>query len=172
MSRSKVEKLGDSIAIFDLPNKETKDTNATLAAIQTLEKRSFPSSESLVMKLEASKRNSRVIYAQTSSSVIVGYLLYISTSNNLRIHKVCVAETFRRRKIATRMITRVCKVAEKVGKEIDLWVDEARIPGRECYVACGFREDGPVVVDYYGPGRNGIRMVWSSGVSDEVMQAL
>jgi len=151
-----------SITISDLPNKDTKETNVILAAIQSLEKRSFPSSESLSIKAEASKRNAHVVYAQTPSSAIIGYLLYISTSNNMRIHKVCVAEAFRRHKIATRMITRVCVVAEKMGKEIDLWVDEARIPARGCYAACGFREVGPVVMDYYGPGRNGIRMVWSS----------
>lgn len=57
------------------------------------------------------------------------------------------------------LIERVCEVARKTGKDIDLWVDEARIGARKCYSKVGFEEVGQVVMDYYGPGRNGIRMV-------------
>lgn len=59
------------------------------------------------------------------------------------------------------MIRQVCEVAQKAGKGIDLWVDEARLPARECYNICGFIQAGDVVVDYYDPGRNGLRMTWS-----------
>jgi len=59
------------------------------------------------------------------------------------------------------MIRQVCEIAQKAGKDIDLWVDEARVPARECYITCGFMQAGDVVVDYYGPGRNGLRMIWS-----------
>ena len=57
------------------------------------------------------------------------------------------------------LIHAVCDVAQKSGKDIDLWVDEARIVARECYAKIGFERAGEVVPDYYGSGRNGIRMV-------------
>ena len=61
------------------------------------------------------------------------------------------------------LIERVCEVARKGGKDVDLWVDEGRVAARECYRKIGFEEAGGVVEDYYGPGRNGMRMVWNCG---------
>ena len=88
--------------------------------------------------------------------------LFISTlSSGLRIHKVCIAEAFRRQHVATKLIQRVCGIAQKAGKDVDLWVDEGRVPARQCYVSCGFVQAGDVVIDYYGPGRNGVRMIWT-----------
>lgn len=150
----------NSVTISVLPEKLKKSANDFLAAIQSLERRTFPSSEGLSISTETSKRNTQLLYAQ-SSSEIIGYLIYINTSSGLRIHKVCVAESFRRQGIASKMIRQVCQVAQKAGKGIDLWVDEARLPARECYSICGFIQAGDVVVDYYGPGRNGLRMTWS-----------
>jgi ribosomal protein S18 acetylase RimI-like enzyme len=150
---------GDGISIFTLPEKLKKSPNDILNAIQSLERRTFPSSECLAILAETSKRNTQLLYAQSSSG-IVGYLVFIHTPGGLRIHKVCIAEAFRRRRIATSLIEKVCDIASKAGKDIDLWVDEARIPARECYIKCGFAHVGETVIDYYGPGRNGIRMVW------------
>ena len=149
----------DGIAIRTLSEKLKKSPNDTLNAIQSLERRTFPSSECLAIITETAKRNSQLLYAQSSSS-IVGYLIFIQAPNGLRIHKVCIAEAFRRQGIATSFVERVCEIASKVGKDIDLWVEEARIPARECYIKCGFAQVGDTVIDYYGPGRNGIRMVW------------
>lgn len=151
----------EDIAIYVLPDKLKKSANDITTAIQSLERRTFPSSESLSITTETSKRNTQLLYAQSSSSTkIIAYLIYINTASGLRIHKVCVAEAFRRQHVATKLIQRVCEIAKKVGKDVDLWVDEGRVAARECYVSCGFGEVGDVVVDYYGPGRNGIRMVW------------
>jgi ribosomal protein S18 acetylase RimI-like enzyme len=150
----------EDITITVLADKLKRSPNNILTAIQSLERRTFPSSECLSIMTEISKRNTQLIYAQSSSSVI-GYLVYINTSSGLRIHKVCVAEAFRRQHIATKLIQRVCGLAHKTGKDIDLWVDEGRLPAIQCYVACGFEQAGDVVIDYYGPGRNGVRMVWT-----------
>jgi ribosomal protein S18 acetylase RimI-like enzyme len=149
----------DDIVIYTLSEKLKKSPNDILSAIQSLERRNFPSSECLAIMTETSKRNAQLLYAQSSSS-IVGYLVFIHAPSGLRIHKVCIAEAFRRRRIATRLIERVCDIARRAGKDIDLWVDEARIPAMECYIKCGFAHVGDTVLDYYGPGRNGIRMVW------------
>jgi len=149
----------NDVTISVLPDRMKKSANDVLNAIQSLERRTFPSSESLSILTETSKRNTQLLYAQ-SSSEIVGYLLYINTSSGLRIHKVCVAEAFRRQGIASRMVRQVCEMAQKAGKDVDLWVDEERVPARQCYTACGFAQAGEVVVDYYGSGRNGIRMIW------------
>ena len=150
----------DDITIHVLADKFKKSSNDILTAIQSLERRTFPSSECLPIITETSKRNTQLIYAQSSSSVI-GYIIYINVSSGLRIHKICVAEAFRRQHIATKLIQRICGLAQKNGKDVDLWVDEGRLPARQCYVACGFMQAGDVVTDYYGPGRNGIRMIWT-----------
>lgn len=150
----------DEVTIFVLPDKLKKTSNDITSTIQSLERRTFPSSECLSIITETSKRNTQLLYAQ-STSTIIGYLIYINTAFGLRIHKVCVAEPFRRQHFATKLVQRVCKLAQKAGKCIDLWVDEGRLPARQCYATCGFMQVGDVVVDYYGPGRNGIRMVWS-----------
>jgi ribosomal protein S18 acetylase RimI-like enzyme len=150
----------DCVSVCTLSEKLKKSPNDILNAIQSLERRTFPSSECLAIIAETSKRNTQLLYAQSSSS-IVGYLIFVHTpGGGLRIHKVCVAEAFRRRGIATDLIERVCDIASKAGKDIDLWVDEARIPARECYIKCGYAQVGDTVIDYYGPRRNGIRMLW------------
>ena len=141
--------------------KVSKQSSDILTSIQYLEKRTFPASEALSIETEVKKRNTRLLYVQSTDS-IAGFLIYIHTPSRLRIHKVCVAEKFRRQGIATALISRVCSVARKTGKDIDLWVDEDRIPARYCYSACGFQRAGASVKDYYGPGRNGMRLVWSS----------
>ena len=151
---------GNGATIATLSDKLKKSPNDILNKIQSLERRTFPSSECLQILAEASKRNTQLIYAQSSGD-IVGYLIYIYVPTGLRIHKVCIAEGFRRQAIATRMIELVCDMGEKGGKNIDLWVDEGRKPARQCYIKCGFTQIGDAVVDYYGPGRNGIRMVWT-----------
>jgi ribosomal protein S18 acetylase RimI-like enzyme len=150
----------DGIVIYTLSDKLKKSPNDILNAIQSLERRTFPSSECLSILAETSKRNTQLIYAQSFAST-VGYLIFIHGPTGLRIHKVCVAEAFRRQDTATRMIERVCEIATKGCKDIDLWVDEARIPARQCYSKHGFAQAGDTIVDYYGPGRNGIRMVWT-----------
>ena len=156
---SETEKT-DDITIFILPDKLKKSSNDILTAIQSLERRTFPSSECLSIISETSKRNTQLLYVQ-SPSVIIAYLIYINTSSGLRIHKVCVAENFRRQRVATKLIQRVCGLAQKAGKDIDLWADEGRVAARQCYATCGFVQAGDVVIDYYGPRRNGIRMIWS-----------
>src|SRR5215471_5865222 len=95
----------ENITITVLPDKLKKSRNDILAAIQSLERRTFPSSECLSIITEISKRNTQLIYAQSLSNV-VGYLIYINTSSGLRIHKVCIAEAFRRQHIATQLIQR------------------------------------------------------------------
>ena len=154
------DESSEEIAISILPDKPTKSTNEILTAIQSLERRTFPTSEALDISKETSKRNTHLLYA-SSASLVIGYLVYINTSSGLRIHKLCVAQSYRRQGVATRLVDHICQVARTSGKDIDLWVDEARVPARECYVKCGFMQIGDVVVDYYAPGRNGIRMVWS-----------
>ena len=160
INKDNVDTVTPDISIQALPSKTSNATEAIISAIQALERRTFPSSECLSITTETAKRNTQLLYAQ-SSSTLIAYLIYINTSSGLRIHKVCVADPFRRKGIATILVERVCQVARNTGKDIDLWVDEARIAARKCYTKLGFKDVGETVVDYYGPGRNGIRMVWT-----------
>jgi|SRR5579859_7260382 len=147
-------------AIHALSEKPSKQKDEILTAIQSLERRTFPSSEALAIATETVKRNTHLLYAQSSAG-IQGYIIYINTASGLRVHKVCVAEKSRRQGIALQLIARVCQVAEKIGKDVDLWVDTARTPARECYLKGGFTEIGNVVKDYYSPGRDAVRMIWT-----------
>jgi ribosomal protein S18 acetylase RimI-like enzyme len=152
-----------AIEIFSLikSSKQATKNALLLQSLQSLERHTFPSSESLSIAAETSKRNTHLLYAQTPSRPIA-YLIYIHSPSGMRIHKVCVAEEYRRRGVATKLITRVCEVARHAGKEVDLWVDEDRRAARECYFRCGFVTRGEMVRDYYGPGRNALRMVWKT----------
>lgn len=154
---------GREFIIDNLSASLAKSPNPIVAAIQSLERKTFPTSEALNIQTEVSKRNSHLTFARPLSpnENIIGYLIYINTSGGLRIHKVCVSEKFRRRRVATTLVECVCEEARKAGKNIDLWVDEKRVAAIQCYINCGFRQAGDTVVDYYGPGRNGLRMVWS-----------
>lgn len=156
------EKIDDFL-IETLRTASAKNSNPIITAIQSLERKTFPSSESLTIQTEISKRNTYILVARLPGSTVpvIGYLIYINTFAGLRIHKVCVGEKFRRRGVAKKLIQCVCDTAKKTGKDIDLWVDENRIGAIQCYTTCGFRQVADVVVDYYGPARNGIRMIWS-----------
>jgi predicted GNAT family acetyltransferase len=159
IAKEKEIPFNDEITTSNVLEKSAKQKPEIVTAIQSLERRIFPSSECLSITTETSKRNTTLLYA-TFQSTIIGYLIYINTASGIRIHKVCVADAFRRHGIATKLIHRVIEVAAKGGKGIDLWVDEARMAARQCYNVNGFVQVGDLVVDYYGPGRNGIRMVW------------
>ena len=97
-----------------LPDKITKSTVNIVSALQSLERRTFPSAEALSISTEVAKRNTKLVYAHASSEP-VGYLIYLNMSSGLRIHKVCVAEAFRRQHVATKLIQHVLKTFMRKG---------------------------------------------------------
>ncbi|KAI5308320.1 hypothetical protein KEM55_006018 [Ascosphaera atra] len=102
----------------------------------------------------------------TSSSAtpnIVAYAVYVRLRTTALLHKVCVAEPYRGRGLGKRLLSHI--IRERLGgasgggcQSVTLWVDEGRPVARRLYEGCGF-EEVERVEGYYGPGRNGCRMV-------------
>ncbi|KAI5809577.1 acyl-CoA N-acyltransferase [Peziza echinospora] len=161
---SKPTRVDLSSSIFvKLPSKGALSP-ALLLSIKNAEKHTFPTSERFDFDSELLKRTTNLYCLYTKESgnkpnpILLGYIVFLRTKALTRIHKVCVVESMRGQGIGTYMVTKVLKELKKGGAgQVDLWVDEARVPARALYKNCGFVEK-ETVLDYYGKGRNGIRM--------------
>ncbi|OCL06591.1 hypothetical protein AOQ84DRAFT_321196 [Glonium stellatum] len=75
------------------------------------------------------------------------------------LHKICVAQPHRQQGIAKAAIALLRSRLEKEGCDsIQLWVDEDRSAARALYASCDFKQVDRCL-DYYGPGRIGLKMV-------------
>lgn len=92
------------------------------------------------------------------SALVIAYLLHARSTGVSLLHKVCVAEKYRRQGLARKMLLTLKLKLEKSGCErIQLWVDWKREAAIDLYQSAGFRRvDG--ARDYYGTGRHGIKM--------------
>lgn len=130
-----------------------------LAAVKQTEKHTFPASEAFDFDSELRKRTTALFCALDSDGELVAYAVYVRTKLVTRIHKVCVVERWRGRGMGRWMMERVLgELRRAAASEVDLWVDVARVPARRLYAACGFAEK-EVVHNYYGAGRDGVRML-------------
>ncbi|KKZ61448.1 hypothetical protein EMCG_03930 [[Emmonsia] crescens] len=98
----------------------------------------------------------------TPTPTIIAYALYVRQKSTALLHKICVAEPFRGQGVGKQLLAYVIeqqlRQQERGCLAVQLWVDEKREAARRLYGSCGFMEvEG--VEDYYGPGRNGVRMV-------------
>jgi ribosomal protein S18 acetylase RimI-like enzyme len=96
--------------------------------------------------------------AHEPSALIVAYILHARSSGASLLHKVCVAEKYRRRGLAQELLKSLKSKLETQGCEkIQLWVDWQREGAIQLYKTLDFRRvDG--ARDYYGSGRHGIKM--------------
>lgn len=139
-----------------------------LDQVKRVEKKIFPKVEALDFDMELTKRNTGLVMvlAGTDSKSckdcsIVAYLLYARLHGiaGALVHKVCVLEVYRRQGLARNLLLFLQDKLRSQGCErLQLWVDEGRQPARCLYESLGF-EISDVVDDYYGAGRNGIKMV-------------
>lgn len=144
-----------------LPGKKLRCSEALVTLIKQTEKRTFPAKEAMDFDAEMKKRNTQLYCAYREDSgvlVLYGYLVYVRSKLVTRIHKVCVVEQHRGKGLGAWMMGRAVEELRKGGAaDVDLWVDLAREPARRLYRGCGF-EDMEVVRDYYGAGRDAVRM--------------
>lgn len=144
------------------------DATSILEQLTRIEKRTFPSSEAFDFNISLwrKKPNARVIYGTLSSSPtseasgkVIAYAVYARMKGTALLHKVCIAEPHRRQGFGKLVMEYVEQRLRREGCwEIHLWVDGEREGARRLYAGCGF-EERERVVDYYGPGRMGIKMV-------------
>ncbi|PGH15816.1 hypothetical protein AJ79_02197 [Helicocarpus griseus UAMH5409] len=173
--------MSDTITALDIhdlstiPQKQAALEN--LSQINRIERKTFPSSEAFDFSdqnLWRKKPNTRVLYATIATSTsstaaqkpnIAAYILYVRLKGVALLHKVCVAEPFRKQGIGKKLLAYV--IEEKLRRErgceaVHLWVDEKREAARGLYLGLGFVEVESVE-DYYGPGRRGVKMVLKLG---------
>ncbi|RAL09315.1 GNAT family N-acetyltransferase [Aspergillus homomorphus CBS 101889] len=153
--------------LSDIHSLDRSQAREILAQIARVEKKSFPANEGMSFgeELWRKKPNTRVLYAttaQTSSAsppVVLAYAVYVRQKGLALLHKVCVAESYRRQGVGVQLMDYVRTRLQKEGCQyIQLWVDKDRAPARALYVRSGYQEREEIP-DYYGPGRTGIRMV-------------
>ena len=136
-----------------------------LSQISRIEKKTFPTNEAFPFTpdLWKKKPNTRVFYASpsssSSSSTVIAYAVYVRQRGVALLHKICVAQPYRRRGIGKLLMLHIRQCLQREGCQcIQLWVDKDRVIARALYLQCGFQEREEVA-DYYSEGRHGIRMV-------------
>lgn len=173
--------MSDDINISDIHSLGRTEAFEILTQIARIEKKTFPANEAFPFgeELWRKKPNTRVVFAvknaaaSSSSSpsksqsqsatgarpLLIAYAVYVRQKGVALLHKVCVAEPYRRLGVGLKLMNYVRQRLEKEGcQAVQLWVDKTRLPARALYVCCGF-EEREEVSDYYAPGRTGIRMV-------------
>lgn len=148
--------------LLDLSPVPAVNKNEILAQVVRAEKKAFPKIEVFDFDRELRKRNTELIclldFANPNEAYVAAYLVYVRIQRTTLLHKICVLEKFRRQGIARKLLQKLQDELKAQGcEEIQLWVDEARIPARSLYASIGF-EEMDRVDDYYGPGRTGIKM--------------
>lgn len=136
-----------------------------LDQIQRLERQAFPKHEAMKFDYELKKRNTilTIVVGGTSdvserSLAVLAYMLHSRSRGTAALHKLCVVESARRRGIARRLLHQLKSNLRAQGcKNVELWVDEARLPARSLYTSLGF-EITSHLPDYYAAGRHAVRM--------------
>lgn len=155
------------LTISDIHSLGQSQAFEILEQIARVEKKTFPSNEafSFGQELWRKKPNTRVLYATGGTPtpgarpVLIAYAVYVRQKGAALLHKVCVVEAFRRQGAGQQLIHYIRQRLQREGCQyIQLWVDKAREPARALYTRNGFKEREEIL-DYYAPGRTGIRMV-------------
>lgn len=135
-----------------------------LNQIKHAEKKMFPRSEALDFDLELKKRNTELVVVldmvtPSQAPALVAYAVYGHTSTLSSLHKLVVLERYRCRGIARGILLfQHQNLALRGCRNVQLWVDEERLPARRLYGNVGFEEVGRLE-NYYGPARTAWKML-------------
>jgi ribosomal protein S18 acetylase RimI-like enzyme len=140
----------------------SKDPRPILVQLHSIEKKSFPANEALEFNVKLlGKQNTSTLYASLRDDeehLPVAYAVYVRWRSIVLLQKLCVAGTFRGRRIGKVMMLEILARARQTGcSAVELWVDPSRTAARGLYFSCGF-QDVQYVHDYYAHGRDGIKM--------------
>ncbi|KAL3480117.1 acyl-CoA N-acyltransferase [Aspergillus californicus] len=156
--------MSEDLIIGDIHSLGKPQALEMLSQITRIEKKTFPTSEAWPFgeELWRKKPNTRVLYvarASQGTQPLIAYALYVRQKGVALLHKVCVAEPYRRKGVGIQLMNYLRTRLENEGCQyVHLWVDKARQPARSLYAQSGF-EEHEELVGYYAPGRNGIRMI-------------
>jgi ribosomal protein S18 acetylase RimI-like enzyme len=160
VTASESQGLAGGYQITSLASLTPKDRQSIVERVIKIERKTFPSSEAFEFDAELKKKNTSMLIAMKDGEAasVAGYLVYLRMKKVALLHKVCVIEQLRGQGIGKSLVHSLLRHLEKGGcHSIQLWVDEARIPARALYQSFGFQQIDRCV-DYYGPGRNGLKM--------------
>lgn len=150
------------LSVRDMTFQAKEKAVPILATIARIEEKSFPATEAFDFSTSILKKaNTRILFVVNQSAPLsaVAYCVCVRHRRTILVHKICVAERFRGQGIGKLLMDQILKRAELEGcDDLELWVDECRMPARNLYARSGF-EERCRVKDYYGPGRTGIKMV-------------
>lgn len=156
--------MSTDLTVLDIHSLSQNQAFGILSQISRVEKKTFPAKEAFSFgeELWRKKPNTRVLYATNATadprSPVMAYAVYVRQKGIALLHKVCVAEPYRRQGVGQKLMTYIQHRLQKEGCQyIQLWVDKAREPARSLYIRNGF-EEREEVADYYAPGRTGVRM--------------
>ncbi|KAF1960114.1 acyl-CoA N-acyltransferase [Byssothecium circinans] len=149
--------IADEICVQDLASIKPKERVTMIEKVARIEKKAFPPSEAFDFNMELKKRNTNMTLA-LKKGVPIGYLVYLRQKRLTLLHKICVIEQERGKGVGKCLMHSLRNQLEKAGCDsIHLWVDETRQPARSLYDSCGFQQIDRCL-DYYGPGRTGLKM--------------
>lgn len=135
-------------------------------AVAELESRAFPIPwkwEYFASEVGQPFRFNRVVLDRDSR--LLGYVFCAWAGGEIHVNKIAVAEAWRRRGVASRLMTEVFALARRVAaEEIYLEVRPSNAPARRFYEGLGFREAGRRKA-YYLDGEDALVMVlpWPHG---------
>ncbi|KAL5341699.1 acyl-CoA N-acyltransferase [Aspergillus crustosus] len=155
----------EDLTISDIHSLDKIQAFEILAQITRIEKKTFPASEAFPFgeELWRKKPNTRVLYVSQASGgaqtqPLIAYALYVRQKGAAFLHKVCVAEGYRRKGVGMQLMKYIRTRLHREGCQyIHLWVDNDRSSARSLYDRNGF-EEREELLGYYAPGRNGIKM--------------
>ena len=138
-----------------------------LSQVRQLERQTFPKHEAMDFHHELCKRNMVLTIIidttaapspQTEPPSVRAYMLHQRARSAATLHKLCVAETSRRRGLARNMLRHLLTDLQRQGcAVIQLWVDVNRVPARALYASLDFTVTSHLP-DYYALGRHAVRM--------------
>ena len=161
-----------SLVVYDLGlNKRcAKEVghDSLVEQVKQIEKHNFPKDEVMDFDAELSKRNTELAVVLNDcesgrpwhEAPVVAYMLHARVHGIALLHKICVADLFRRRGVGKALISRLIANLESQGcQRIQLWVDYQRPAAVGLYLATGFKKRD-ISKDYYGPDRQGQKWVY------------
>ncbi|KAL8674480.1 MAG: hypothetical protein Q9168_001145 [Polycauliona sp. 1 TL-2023] len=132
-----------SLDLHEIPKSQRQ---VILDQVKHGEKKIFPRTEAFDFDMELKKRNTELIVVVDDSSsfpILVAYAVYAHAQKMNMLHKVCVLEKFRRQGIARKLLLFQHQRLRFRGRpNVQLWVDEERLPARQLYLSIGFVKGG------------------------------
>ena len=146
----------------DLQQIPRQEIPSLLQDLQRLERKSFPSKEVYSFENSILKRRNTAIFVALSNAPSKGrlaaYTICVKCNHKLLLHKICVSAAYRCQGLGFLMLSMLIDRARTQScRAIDLWVRSDNHSALGLYTKFEFLPQD-TIVDYYAPGKTGIKM--------------